>query len=454
MGVSIAILTFSLTVTAENNKATVINPSTLERKQVTIGDPHAFDGGFVLETSYGYIPQTAGNLGFTVATRYKTTLSTSMTSVQTTLPVSSLITQDSHTLTMADLGTKVFLTVEPGGNKEEIIMCTGILSSSWTGCTRGLAFYGTSTASVAANQKTHSAGSVVIMSNVHYVYDEAVDKDSAETIEGIKTFTSLPIGPSSIPTANYQFANKYYVDYVGAGGFTSLNASTTRGLSVDGSVPERVGINASTTTGVAFDTTGKLYQKVTTGLLTGSNGIGIDYSTNNTWTGTNTFSTATTTISATTTLSGLTTASNLIISSSTLTKWPNASTSIATKGYTDLKSTVYASTTPFSNNTIINAGSETSFTDVNVSSIVGAKSTLLFLRAYCSTNNTSLILRRNGELNANWEAGSSGGGTANMHNFVTANYDANLIVMTDSAGIFEYRVSGNNCTVLLDTYIN
>jgi len=189
IGVSIALLTFSYAVAAQNNKATVIHPITLERKAVTIGDPAAFSGGFVLETSYGYIPQVPGQLGFSVATRYKTTLSTSMTSVQTTLPVSSLVTQDNHALTMGDLGSKVFLTVEPGGNKEEIIMCTGILSSSWTGCTRGLAFYGTSTASVAANQKTHSAGSVVIMSNVHYVYDEAVDKDAAETIGGNKTYT-------------------------------------------------------------------------------------------------------------------------------------------------------------------------------------------------------------------------------------------------------------------------
>lgn len=210
LGISISLLTCSLTVGAQNNKATVINPITLERKVVTIGDPHAFDGGFILETSYGYIQPIPGQLGFTVATRYKTTLSTSMTSVQTTLPVSSLVTQDNHTLTMGDLGSKVFLTVEPGGNKEEIIMCTGILSSSWTGCTRGLAFYGTSTASVTANQKTHSAGSVVIMSNVHYVYDEAVDKDAAETIGGNKTYTGqnhfylLPTATSTFATGDTQ----------------------------------------------------------------------------------------------------------------------------------------------------------------------------------------------------------------------------------------------------------
>lgn len=39
-----------------------------------------------------------------------------------------------------------------------------------------------------------------------------VAKTGNETINGIKTFTSFPIGPSTIPTSDYQFANKYYVD--------------------------------------------------------------------------------------------------------------------------------------------------------------------------------------------------------------------------------------------------
>ena len=46
----------------------------------------------------------SGMLGFSVVSRYKTTLSTSMTSNQTTVPVSSIQTFDGHTLTMADLG--------------------------------------------------------------------------------------------------------------------------------------------------------------------------------------------------------------------------------------------------------------------------------------------------------------------------------------------------------------
>ena len=36
--------------------------------------------------------------------------------------------------------------------------------------------------------------------------------DNAQTFVGVKTFSSFPVGPSSAPTSNYQFANKKYVD--------------------------------------------------------------------------------------------------------------------------------------------------------------------------------------------------------------------------------------------------
>ena len=195
--------------------ATVFHPITGERKVVVVGDPLAFQGGFILETSYNYILQEPGQLGFTVVTNYKTTLSRSISSTASTIYVSSLTTKDGHVLTMADLGTKVFFTLEPGSNKEEIVMATGVGTLSWTGVTRGLAFYATSTAAVTANQKSHSAGSAIVMSNVHYVYDELVDKDTADTISGLKTYVTYPqIQTYAAPTVDEQLAPKKYVDDV------------------------------------------------------------------------------------------------------------------------------------------------------------------------------------------------------------------------------------------------
>lgn len=218
-----ALLMFTLiipSVQANNTKyATVFHPDTGQRKVVTVGDPHAFDGGFLLETSHNYFLDTSDQLGFSVVSNYKTTLSRSISSTASTIFVSSLSTKDSHTLTMNDLGSKVFLTLEPGSNKEEIVMCTGIGTLSWTTCTRGLAFYATSTAAVTANQNSHSAGATIIMSNVHYVYDELVDKDATETIDGQKTFTAtttfsaLPNTTTSYtPAADGDLATKKYVD--------------------------------------------------------------------------------------------------------------------------------------------------------------------------------------------------------------------------------------------------
>lgn len=153
-------------------------------------------------------------LGYSVVTRYRTRLSSSMTSSQTTVPVSSVSTFDDTTLTIDLLGGKIFLSVEPGTSREEIIKCTAVSSTTWSSCTRGLAFSGTSESAVTANQKTHNAGSIVVMSNVHYVYEQLADKDTAETFSGIKTFSNYPLGPGTAPTSSSQLADKLYVDGV------------------------------------------------------------------------------------------------------------------------------------------------------------------------------------------------------------------------------------------------
>ena len=44
-----------------------------------------------------------------------------------------------------------------------------------------------------------------------------VDKSNAQTVNGVKTFGSFPVTPSSAPTTDYQVANKKYVDDNGGG---------------------------------------------------------------------------------------------------------------------------------------------------------------------------------------------------------------------------------------------
>lgn len=143
-------------------------------------------------------------LGFSVISRFKTTLASSMTATQTTVPLSSITTFDGTTITMSLLGgVEVFFTIEPGSSREEIVRCTAISSTSFTGCTRGLAFSGSSKSSVAANRKTHNAGSVVVMSNTHYVFENLLDIDSDKTASGTlkladgSATTTLQMGPDN-----------------------------------------------------------------------------------------------------------------------------------------------------------------------------------------------------------------------------------------------------------------
>lgn len=238
-------------------------------------------------------------LGFSVATGYQKNLRTSMNSTQTTVPVTSLVLKDGTTLSMSNLGGRVFLTIEPGTTREEIVMCTNINSSTvnFDPCTRGLAFAGTSTASVSANQKTHGAGSKVVMSNVHYVYEELTDKDSTEDIGGVKRFTSSSIkigdatttahksiiadtGAASLPffrynvtTSRWQFSdNGTDTVNLATSSAAGLAASTTRAIGITNSL---IHVNASSTTGLAFGADGQLYQKVssTRGVAYDVNGI-------------------------------------------------------------------------------------------------------------------------------------------------------------------------------------
>lgn len=58
-----------------------------------------------------------------------------------------------------------------------------------------------------------------------------VDKSTAQTIGGVKTFASFPITPTAAPTTDYQAANKKYVDdaIIAAGGYTNENAQDAVG---------------------------------------------------------------------------------------------------------------------------------------------------------------------------------------------------------------------------------
>ena len=139
-------------------------------------------------------------LGFTVVTNYSTVLTTSITASQNTIPVGTTKDKKGVQLSTTTLGMKIYLNIEPGSKKEELVVCTGVSGNNWTGCTRGLAFSGTDESAHSDYQYNHSQGSTVVMSNIHYIYNTYVD-------------TLNPTSDSSYtPTTNYNLTTKTWVE--------------------------------------------------------------------------------------------------------------------------------------------------------------------------------------------------------------------------------------------------
>lgn len=213
----------------------------------------------------------------------------------------------STTITMADLGTISYGTLEPGTTKEEQISFTGVSpngdgTATLTGVTRGLDFRASNCSAVSANQKTHAGGTYFILSNTACFYTQYPGKGNTESITGVWTFAS-----SSIPRLNAQgtwgagteeyFVTKRYVDGVAVAGApdasltqkgvleiatkSELAAGTAIGGTTARLVPENSYFNATPSA-------------TTTVPVTGSGGTlasgFIDQSANYTWAGTSTFS--------------------------------------------------------------------------------------------------------------------------------------------------------------------
>jgi len=173
---------------------------------------------------------------------YKTTLAESLNATASTtedIKVSSLNTKDGHTLTTADVGSYIILTIAPGRGNEEKLACTGGTDSvsNWLDCTRGLNYYNQSTGD--ATVYTHSPGETVIISDDDaYVSIQLGLLGGDNTWTGtniwtqVNTFNQYPEILSSLGTATttWQLITKGYADnLVNQGAATSTE--TVSGIS-------------------------------------------------------------------------------------------------------------------------------------------------------------------------------------------------------------------------------
>lgn len=284
--------------------------------------------------------QSGVELGFAPTTGYSKRLSESISAVDTIIPVTSV--SDSDGLTLPCTATnKCYFNIEQGTSKEERVVCTGVSSLTFTGCTRGLVATGASETGSSTLAVAHNAGSRIIMTNIAQFFSNYVDTTTAQSIAGVKTLTSSPIIPE--PTSNSHAATKYYVDNVALqGGATSTE--TVMGLVELGTVTEaaRATWNANRPTVLTTQmASSSLVAEVPTVVVTKINDGHIDQSfidltENFTFEGNNTYS-------GISSFTGSTTLSNVIIASSTLNQYPTASTSPTTKGYVDasVKGSIY-----------------------------------------------------------------------------------------------------------------
>jgi len=219
-----------------------------------------------------------------VAGQTYTLAGSGVASAETSITLSSLtISQTGYELLDADFSSTFYVTLEPGSTRrQEIVSCTTVTQNSddtatLSGCSRGLQPFSPFTAS-STYRFAHAGGTSLIFSDPPQLFNEYTAKGNDESIAGTWTFYDFPVFATStqLPDANAEFATKYYVDQVGAGGFTAANASTTQGILVNGTSPETIGVNVSSTMGMygGADEQG-IYQTVssTLGLGQDSNGI-------------------------------------------------------------------------------------------------------------------------------------------------------------------------------------
>lgn len=213
-------------------------------------------------------PQNIGAVVPSVVANFQTSLASKLSSTETSsMTIVSGTTEDGTTLN----GVYGFTLDEGTSNKEYIIAtCVDTACSSLT---RGIS-YVTGSSSITALKKEHRRGASVKITDHPLLGIMANIFNGRETIPANLYYTTHPSNSSASTT----IMDKSYVDDVGAGGFTNSNVATTKGLSAQGTAPETVGVNASSSSGLGFDTDGSLRitASSTGGIKADSNGIYVD----------------------------------------------------------------------------------------------------------------------------------------------------------------------------------
>jgi hypothetical protein len=133
---------------------------------------------------------------------YESSLASTITAVQTTIPV-----------TVAPNETAGFLVLEANTSNREIILYTGVTGTTLTGVTRGLAEYGSSVS--AGTGKSHNAGTDIANRDVHYYYAQYYDFLTGVSATGANTMMIGDGGTCSASDRTWQVPLSSYTPFWG-----------------------------------------------------------------------------------------------------------------------------------------------------------------------------------------------------------------------------------------------
>lgn len=150
-------------------------------------------------------------------------LAVSITSSSSTFQLNNILGWDGVALTASDLGDRswaVFMNESKTLMEIMRIDTSTIASASITITKRGLSFNGGDT-EVSGNKRSWNANETLVFlgTNPPQLYNSFVDLYDAETVAGVKTFSSLPATTAGNPVADNDLARKAYVDSVVAGSY-------------------------------------------------------------------------------------------------------------------------------------------------------------------------------------------------------------------------------------------
>lgn len=158
----------------------------------------------------------------------------------TSIILKSFAQIDGALITMSDLGSIAFMTLEPGnGTLEEQISFTGVVqNSNGTATLTGVSnvTFADPYTQTSGTSKTHAGSTTAILSNTSGFYNQLDSKNDDATITGKYTFpgggdANAPVSGTvyATPTADLEYASKKYVDTVAVSGAPNAN-TTTKGI--------------------------------------------------------------------------------------------------------------------------------------------------------------------------------------------------------------------------------